>query len=183
MKLLFSILLFLNLQAFSQYRKLEISINLNPELAGDLINEKFNLIIFTDSFEKRTSYIPNQTLLIDSFPNSQGTIFITCHKKYDSLSISKFFLSVFPIDSTNQSLTKISFKFPRECENYKYIKNKTCPKCHKKNKVIPIIYGLIVPIYSEDGKLIEPKGEYYSGTCTEPECSPSWYCKRDKLTF
>ena len=183
MKLLFSFLLILNLHAFSQYRKLEISIKLNPELAADLKNEQINLIIFTDSFDKRTSYTSNQTLIIDSFPNSQGNIFITCHKKYDSLNLSKLFFSAFPIDSANESPTKINLMFPKECENYKHIKNKTCPKCHKKNKVIPILYGLIVPILSDDGKLLEPKGEYYSGTCTEPECSPSWYCKRDKITF
>jgi hypothetical protein len=55
-------------------------------------------------------------------------------------------------------------------------KDRTCPTCHKKDKVIPIEYGL----------RISNKGEgktFKSGGCNITLCDPNWYCKRDKLEF
>ncbi|NOT52397.1 MAG: carboxypeptidase regulatory-like domain-containing protein [Chitinophagaceae bacterium] len=51
----------------------------------------------------------------------------------------------------------------------------TCPKCHKKNKVVPIVYGLPVGELDEDN--------YYYAGCEISLCDPNWYCKRDKTKF
>jgi len=53
--------------------------------------------------------------------------------------------------------------------------NKKCPKCHKSNKVIPILYGL--PLGEMD-----TENFYYAG-CEITGCDSYWYCKRDKLRF
>jgi hypothetical protein len=53
--------------------------------------------------------------------------------------------------------------------------NKVCPKCHKSNRAIPIIYGL--PIGEKDTSSF-----FYAG-CKVTGCDPYWYCKRDKIRF
>ncbi len=68
-----------------------------------------------------------------------------------------------------------------------------CPKCGKKDKVIPIVYGLISNVYfvnkkgqktDKNGKIIKKKEkEYYAGGCVVSECQPNWYCGRDKTEF
>lgn len=68
-----------------------------------------------------------------------------------------------------------------------------CPKCGKKNKVIPIVYGLISNVYfvNKKGQKIDKNGKkitteekkYYSGGCVVSECQPNWYCGRDKTEF
>ncbi len=58
-----------------------------------------------------------------------------------------------------------------------------CPKCRKKDKVVPIIYGL--PIFNEDGKIggLKP-GEYALGGCVmDSYCNPSKTCLRCKSPF
>jgi hypothetical protein len=54
-------------------------------------------------------------------------------------------------------------------------KNKNCPVCHKRNRVIPIVYGL--PI----GELDE--FNYYYAGCEVSDCDPKWFCKRDNTKF
>lgn len=71
------------------------------------------------------------------------------------------------------STTGLNLVFPPPC---KY--NNTdgiCPICHKKNKVVPIVYGLLVV---KPG----PKG-YMSGGCIVTDCDPDWYGRRDKHKF
>lgn len=68
-----------------------------------------------------------------------------------------------------------------------------CPKCGKKDKVIPIVYGLISSVYfvNQKGQKIDKNGkeittkekEYHSGGCVVSECQPNWYCGRDKTEF
>jgi hypothetical protein len=53
--------------------------------------------------------------------------------------------------------------------------DQTCPVCHKKNKVIPIIYGL--PIGEMDTV------NYRYAGCEITDCDPNWYCKKDKIEF
>lgn len=54
---------------------------------------------------------------------------------------------------------------------------KRCPVCKKKDKVIPIYYGLLIDTKNEEGK------KYKSGGCTTTGCDPNWYCKRDNNEF
>jgi hypothetical protein len=62
------------------------------------------------------------------------------------------------------------------------IKNKTCPICHKQNKVIPILYGLLISTNSDSP--MKGAGEtFIVGGCNVTDCDPNWYCKRDKNKF
>ncbi|MCF8298167.1 MAG: carboxypeptidase-like regulatory domain-containing protein [Saprospiraceae bacterium] len=66
-------------------------------------------------------------------------------------------------------------ELPADCIYDKNEKNRTCPICGKKNKVVPIVYGL--PIGS-----LNLKKYYYAG-CVITNCDPNWYCKRCKNKF
>ena len=73
------------------------------------------------------------------------------------------------------TIIKVQLVLPQPCIYDKNINDKTCPICGKKNKVIPIVYGL--PI----GKMNEEK--YYYAGCIITFCQPHWYCKKDKYKF
>ncbi len=60
-----------------------------------------------------------------------------------------------------------------------------CPKCLKRDKIIPMLWGLRVVdlngnIIGDNGKVIE---DYHAGGCSPDWCSPSKYCKRCNLEF
>lgn len=116
-----------------------------------------------------------------------------------------------PQDSENKKLTvektnlllesKIepdSIQFIKKPCPYEKTKNNRCPVCKKKDRVIPIIYGLIGEItYSnENPNIIETNGikiisdspiikkkRYKIGGCIISDCQPSWFCERDEKKF
>ena len=63
------------------------------------------------------------------------------------------------------------------CEYAKSVNDKTCPVCKKKNRVIPIVYGLITFTNKKETK------NYYRGGCVTYGCDPNWYCRRDNTKF
>lgn len=73
--------------------------------------------------------------------------------------------------------TEIKLILPPPCKYDARAKNKRCPKCNKKNKVIPIVYGLIIGIDKKYQK------RHYLGGCVISGCDPNWYCKRNQLKF
>lgn len=80
----------------------------------------------------------------------------------------------------SQKLTEIEIKYPY-CEYTSDYKIKTnCPICNKKDKVIPIYYGLI-----DDKESLKKakRGEIKLGGCMVSFCDPNWYCKRDKKYY
>lgn len=80
---------------------------------------------------------------------------------------------------TGNDSINIYLELPPPCKYDK--KNKTCPKCHKRDKAIPIVYGLIVSTKdSKDDGMYET---YYPGGCNVTCCDPNWYCKRDKFEY
>lgn len=76
---------------------------------------------------------------------------------------------------TSQTKLKLKLKLPPTCKYDNHRNNNNCPICGKKDKVIPIIYGLPV------GKLDEER--YFYAGCQITICDPKWYCKRDKHKF
>ena len=78
--------------------------------------------------------------------------------------------------------TTINLVYVRNCPYDESINNMVCPKCHNKNSVIPIIYGLP---YAPNGK--DPtKGngkKFILAGCLISDCDPNWYCRRDKIRF
>jgi hypothetical protein len=59
-----------------------------------------------------------------------------------------------------------------------------CPKSHK-NKIVPIIYGLVATLIPKNGNKIPIKSEptYYSGGCVISECDPKYYCTIHQIKF
>ena len=60
-----------------------------------------------------------------------------------------------------------------------------CPKCLKKDEIIPMLWGLRIVdingnIIGDNGKAIE---DYHAGGCSPDWCRPSKYCKRCNLEF
>lgn len=73
------------------------------------------------------------------------------------------------------STTVMRISLPRWCQYEAHWKDKRCPVCAKKNKVVPIRYGL--PIGTFDERKAHLRG------CVITYCDPTWYCRRDSLEF
>lgn len=80
------------------------------------------------------------------------------------------------ISTSKRNPTSINILLKNTCPFRRNIKNDVCPKCMSNENVIPICKGLPLVDYEchEDAK--------YSH-CSPPACSPTWYCKTDKLEF
>lgn len=59
------------------------------------------------------------------------------------------------------------------------MKKPACPKCNKKDEVIPISYGFPTPEVFEK----EQQGKVKLGGCCIELDGPDWYCKRDDIEF
>lgn len=103
----------------------------------------------------------------DSIPT--GTYSVTA--RYSAYGDTTIFNIVVAADS----ITIVNFILPPPCSYDLNRNHKTCPICKKKNKVVPIVYGL--PIGPRDNK------RYYYAGCGITNCDPHWYCKRDKHKF
>jgi hypothetical protein len=55
----------------------------------------------------------------------------------------------------------------------------TCPVCKMSDKSSPIIYGKPTMEMIKKSR----KGEVQLGGCIISNCSPKWYCSRDKISF
>jgi len=106
--------------------------------------------------------------------------------KFENLNPGEYELLFFPNGDTDYSNRKILIDSEKSIvkheTNYFYNcrynvskSNKTCPECKKKNRVIPIEYGLIISYGN-------PK-DFWPGGCIIFDCQPNWYCKRDKIEF
>lgn len=93
--------------------------------------------------------------------------------KYDSHildTIGPFIFHTPVIDTT--------IKIDSKC--YYVTNRRSTPKCHlcnKRDKVIPIAYGLP----EEEMLNAERKGELYLGGCVIESCNAAWYCIRDSI--
>ncbi len=65
-----------------------------------------------------------------------------------------------------------------------------CPVCHKKDMVIPIMYGLLITwkdtiMHSKKWRKRHQnkEQEFHPGGCVVSRCQPYLYCKRDSLEF
>ena len=86
-----------------------------------------------------------------------------------------YFDTSFIVNVQKDSTLHLQIKLPDTCQYETNRKNRRCPICHKKNQVIPIVYGLVI------GEL-DTDNYFYSG-CTVTYCDPTWYCKTDKYRF
>lgn len=55
-----------------------------------------------------------------------------------------------------------------------------CPKCHRSDKVLPILYGDGI---TDDVATLPATGSYYQSEAGSTDCDPNWYCSRDRIRF
>jgi hypothetical protein len=82
-----------------------------------------------------------------------------------------------PVKVNSDTIINLSIDFPPPCFYKK--ENTICPICHKKDKVVPIVYGLPRKKIMKKAK----KGKLKLGGCMASDCDPYWYCKRDEKEF
>jgi len=180
MKAILILLLFTSGLSFSQFTKLEVSVNLKHEYKQDLGDSLFEVCVVGNHFIK-TLYLKADTIgIIDSVPNSGLYITASCLKKYGALNVVKNFNTDTTIHSTTSEIISLNIPFPAECIYDQNIKSKLCPVCNQSDKVIPIYYSVKYLEYFKK----EPAVESFSGTQSSLErCSPTWYCKKDRVEF
>lgn len=66
------------------------------------------------------------------------------------------------------------------CNYDNSLKNRQCPKCRRKDRVLPVLYGLTASDPLEPDPY--PVKGHHAGTDVTG-CDPNWYCERDKLRF
>ena len=102
----------------------------------------------------------------------------------DSLLTGKYIVEIistgypvksFIVDIAKDSTSIINAELSVYCKYDASKNDMTCPVCHRRNKVIPIVYGL--PVGEMD------TANYRYAGCETTYCDPNWYCKRDKLEF
>jgi len=186
MKTIPVILLFLlsaaNFVAYSQKSSLQIEVKFLPGLEKFLKDNEIRIIIFADSASGyRKSVYGTGIIQIDSLYGDNITVLLASYIKKGDIE-KDFSLAISDICLYKDSTTKVVAVFPPDCSYNRHVLNRTCPKCNKRDKVIPIKYGLRVPLYDKNGNIID-EGEYRPRGCVVSDCDPSWYCKRDKVEF
>ena len=185
MKIFCTILIFFTFcfgyAANAQTGKLQIRIEILPELKDIFINTEIQIDIL-DTISRKNRFVKNnEAIVFDSLQEGSIGIMLVSHIK-DADFERAYYLSVDDIEITNGSLKSITILFPKNCGYNRRGRNNKCPSCKKSDKVIPISYGLPVPLYDEQGNIIkEPK--HYSAGCDVSDCDPGWYCERNKLKF
>lgn len=74
--------------------------------------------------------------------------------------------------------TSMDFRWKRKCPYITTTYTPECPLCHRKDQVIPIIYGLVK--LKHGGKKDGLGEKFLLGGCEVSDCDPHWFCKRDK---
>ena len=157
--------------------------DLLPELANAFNGEQVHVFIWYGTFSQAAYLKVPGEFIFDSINKDSATILITSHWKYRN-NKKEFTLFSENIALSKDSITFKKLTFPQECAHNKHALNKKCPKCKRTDKVISILYGDRIPIVDKYGNILDPDPkEYYPGDTHGGNCSPTWYCKRDKLSF
>jgi hypothetical protein len=183
LKIVYTILLslFLLSSSYGQFKKLQVTIDILPELKSLLQNQEVSMVLMQDSNRYANLKIPG-TIILDSLTKDSFYIAIDClakaagFEKYLRLSITTGLLEKDPV-------TKLYISFPEDCAFNKNAFNNKCPKCKRTDKVIPIIYGLESIVADSAGNIVNDHHKHYHGGCMVSNCAPTWYCQRDKLSF
>lgn len=123
--------------------------------------------------------LTNNSIVIDSLTDKNGQFSFnhlpvgTYDIKFEYITIKDSIITGVKIFKDSITSLKINFHNP-PCKYDNSIKNKKCPVCFKKNKVIPIRYG-----FSPESK----HKKVYPGGCIITICDPNWFCERDSTKF
>lgn len=180
---IYCLTLIVSFPAYSQNCKFVVEIKILPQLKNVFENEEVHIKLLSDSLIDKSTFIKygKGQVTFDSIKITQLNILLSSFIK------KSFFEKDYSLNTSfkrndNDTTFYVTLTFPKRCAYNMNGINRICPKCHKKDKVIPILYGLRIPSFDDKGKLIgEP--EYMSGVCGISNCDPSWYCKRNKLRF
>lgn len=104
--------------------------------------------------------------------------------KFENLQPGEYELLFFPNGDTDylnrninidpgENTVRINVEYFYNCKYNVSKNNKTCPKCKKSNRVVPVTHGFL----SYDNK------SFSLGCLIVSDCEPNWFCKRDKLLF
>ncbi len=86
---------------------------------------------------------------------------------------------IYPVELKSNEIMTIVIEATIDCIYDEHENDKRCPKCNKKNDVIPISYGLLIGgIPTKHGKEV-----FHDGGCEITGCDPHWYCRRDNYSF
>ncbi len=164
-------------------------ISLSDFISGQSITGK----VIVGSTEKSGSFVSIQLLdhfnkqIVDkTYTDSEGNFKF---EKVRVLSLDLKLTSIEYGDTLFQNIffsddTTLLLDIYKPCKYDQSGKNKGCPACHKKDQVIPILYGLIVPPQGKEKKFWSRVDvEFKLGGCSITRCDPHWYCKRDKINF
>lgn len=154
----------INIYCISQHGELKGRI-LDPNKKG----QSAYVAIFLQETRLKTSTDFDGYFSIDSIPSGVYELKLISIGYPDSIITN--------INIITDSIIDLNIEYPPLCK-YNYSKD-ICPVCHKKDKTIPIIYGL-------PGKKLmkmSNKGKAILGGCVMTSCDPFWYCKRDKIHY
>ena len=164
---------------FGQNSRLNIKLQFLPEISEYLGKADLNITIKGRTINFDTTITKTNALSVPvSYPDTISIRIGTYIATEDS-SVWKSFRAYSGAILQNQSVNFLIISFPKDCDLNKQFFYKACLKCKKKDKVIPIIYGLLVPFHN----LGEMGQDFWGGGCMVTDCDPTWHCKRDNLDF
>lgn len=178
------IILCFSISSFSQTSKLSLEIEILPELKNTLINEEIDISLFQKGKVTKTICITSDRIIVlfDSLLTSEFDFHLNSYIKKRGFERDYTLYSGFE-KLYSDSTFSLKITFPKNCQYNKNGENNICPKCKRSDKVIPILYGLRVPVFDENGNLKEIDPPHFPGGCNVTNCDPAWYCKRNKLKF
>jgi len=179
MKILITILITLLATLPKSQTELEVHIAILPELATSLKGRPIRLEVQSEKFKIDTILRKDNSIQLSSIPAGNIIIIVASSILCKDSVTEKYYLTMESIKLTSNKKTLYSIPFPIDCPNNKYIEGKVCPKCHKGDQAIPMIYGLPDPtsIKGEVGI------DYALGGCIRTFCDADWFCKRDWTEF
>lgn len=167
-------------QLYAQNKSIELSIQILPELQEDFKGKQITVFGLGQN-QKDTTLSAPYFLKIDCDTMKNVIIFLASEVEFPNLGTYKYFNESRVVAvPAHDTIIQLNVQFPPECFYNKNVKQKICPLCKKKDKVIPILYGLTVP---KTGVPTFKYGEYEPAGCEISDCDPTWYCKRDNLRF
>ena len=156
-----------------------LHVRILPELSASFKDRQIRVILQSKNFKLDTLLGNDHSLYLQSVPIGNMTIhfysYIICRD-----SVTKKYFRVFDnINLERDKRSVCSINFPFDCPMNKYIEGRICPKCHKSDQIIPMIYGLPDPTSLKG----EAGVDYSLGGCITTGCDADWFCKRDWTEF
>ncbi len=89
---------------------------------------------------------------------------------------------VLSVSTNADESVHINLVLPADCKYYKHLFNDVCPRCHKRDEVLPILYSVTVP-KGHKGPVEPFHKPHWKSPAKTDGCNPNWHCKRDNTDF